>query len=70
MVLDSPDRVATCAWKGIMQGRKTIYPGVGERIFAMLQALMPSLIDTALTRKARTAQAQAALNSYTTQKEA
>jgi len=70
MVLDTPDRVAKRAWKGIMQGRKTIYPGAGERIFALLQALVPSLIDTALTHKARTAQAQAALNSYTTQKEA
>ncbi|WP_428516832.1 SDR family NAD(P)-dependent oxidoreductase [Roseovarius sp.] len=70
MVLDSPERVASRAWAGIMAGRKTIYPGFGERIFALLQAIAPSLIDTALTHKAGTARAQAALNSYTTQKEA
>ncbi|MEY8842866.1 SDR family NAD(P)-dependent oxidoreductase [Cribrihabitans sp. XS_ASV171] len=70
MVLDTPERVAKRAWAGIKAGRKTIYPGVGERIFALLQALAPSLIDTALTHKAGTARAQAALNSYTRQKEA
>jgi short-subunit dehydrogenase len=70
MVLDDPERVAKRAWEGIMAGRKTIYPGVGERVFALLQALAPSLIDFALTHKAGTARAQAALNSYTRQKEA
>ncbi|QFT81961.1 D-beta-hydroxybutyrate dehydrogenase [Roseovarius sp. THAF27] len=70
MVLDSPERVASRAWAGIMAGRKTIYPGFGERIFALLQAMAPSLIDAALTHKAGTARAQAALNSYTRQKEA
>ena len=54
---------------GIMAGRKTIYPGIGEHIFALLQALAPSLIDTALKHKAGSARAQAALNSYTLQKE-
>lgn len=70
MVLDYPERVASRTWSGIKAGRKTIYPGFGERVFALLQALAPSLIDTALTHKAGSARAQAALNSYTTQKEA
>lgn len=70
MVLDDPDRVAKRAWSGIMSGRKTIYPGFGERIFSYVQALAPSLIDSALTHKAGTARAQAAINSYTRQKEA
>jgi short-subunit dehydrogenase len=70
MVLDDPDRVARRAWAGIMAGRKTIYPGPGERLFALLQAVAPSIIDTALTHKAGTAKAQAALNKYTHRKEA
>lgn len=70
MVLDDPERVAKRAWAGIKAGRKTIYPGFGERIVALIQALAPSLIDSALTHKAGTDRAQAALNSYTTQKEA
>lgn len=70
MVLDTPERVASRAWAGITAGRKTIYPGFGERVFALLQAVAPSLIDTALTHKAGTARAQAALNSYTLKKEA
>ena len=70
MVLDTPERVASRVWAGITAGRKTIYPGFSERVFALLQALAPSLIDIALTHKAGTARAQEALNSYTTQKEA
>ncbi|MAY89086.1 MAG: short-chain dehydrogenase [Pseudooceanicola sp.] len=70
MVLDDPQRVARRAWSGVMAGKNTIYPGFGERLFAGVQALAPSLIDTALTQKAGTAKAQAALNSYTRQKEA
>lgn len=70
MVLDDPERVARRTWAGIKVGRKTIYPGFGERVFALLQTLAPSLIDTALAHKAGTARAQAALNSYTRQKEA
>lgn len=70
MVLDAPERVATRAWAGIMAGRNIVYPGFGERVFAMLQALAPSLIDATLKHKAGSARTQAALNSYTLQKEA
>lgn len=70
MVLDTPERVATRAWSGIMAGRKTIYPGFGERVFALLQALAPSLIDRVLTHKAGIARAWAALDPHTAQKEA
>jgi short-subunit dehydrogenase len=70
MVLDDPDRLARRAWTGIMAGRKTIYPGPGERFFALLQAVAPSIIDTALTHQAGTAKAQAALSNYTHRKEA
>src|SRR6056297_1945664 len=70
MTLDEPERVARRAWSGIMAGRKTVYPGTTERIFAAVQTLVPSLIDSALTHKVGTARAQAALNSYTRQNEA
>jgi short-subunit dehydrogenase len=70
MVLDTPERVAARAWKGIRAGRSTIYPGAGERAFALLQALAPSLIDNALKHKAGAAGTQIALNSYDMQKEA
>ncbi len=70
MVLDTPERVARRTWDGIRAGRRTIFPGVSERIFTLIQALAPSLIDQALTRKAGSAGTQAALNSYTTHYEA
>lgn len=70
MVLDDPERIAKHAWLGIMAGRKTIYPGFSEKVFAHVQALLPSVIDKALSDKTGTARAQAALNSYTKQKEA
>mgnify|MGYP005847985925 CR=1 FL=1 len=70
MALDDPDRVAQRAWAGIMAGRNTIYPGFGERIFAVVQAIAPSLIDAALIKKTRTTQTQAALMTLSKQEEA
>jgi hypothetical protein len=53
-----------------MAGRINIYPGMGERIFATLQAIAPSLIDRALIRKANGPRAQAAISTFNEQKEA
>jgi hypothetical protein len=53
-----------------MAGRTTIYPGLGERIVAAIHAIMPSVIDSALIRKAHTPRAQAALTIFNEQKEA
>lgn len=65
MKLDEPDRVARRAWAGIKAGKTTVYPGMGERLFAYVQALFPALIDMALTQKAGSARTQAALTSFT-----
>lgn len=70
MVLDDPATVARKTWAGVMAGRSTIYPGMAERGFTLVQALFPSLIDGALTRKALAPRAQAALNTFHAQKEA
>ena len=70
MTLDDPERAARRAWAGVMAGRNTVYPGAGERIVAAIHAVMPSLIDTALIRKAHDPQAQAALTTFNAQKEA
>ncbi|MDV4146121.1 SDR family NAD(P)-dependent oxidoreductase [Shimia sp. FJ5] len=69
MKMDNPEHVAKRAWDGVMAGKNMVYPGFGERLFAYVQALFPSLIDRALTHKAGTPRAQAALNTFNTQKE-
>ncbi|MRU14752.1 SDR family NAD(P)-dependent oxidoreductase [Roseovarius sp. A21] len=70
MALDDPERVARRAWAGIAAGKATVYPGLGERVFALVQAVVPSLIDTALIHKAHTPRTQAALKTFNEQKEA
>lgn len=70
MKLDEPEHVAKRAWDGVMAGKNMVYPGIGERFFSYIQALFPSLIDRALTHQAATPRAQAALNTFTTQKDA
>lgn len=70
MTLDDPDRVAQRAWAGIMAGRNMIYPGLGERLFAVVQAIAPSLIDAALIKKTMTMRTQVALMTLTKQEEA
>ena len=70
MALDDPEEVARRAWTGIVAGRSTVYPGTSERLFAIVQALIPSVIDKALADKANTPRAQAALKTFNEQKEA
>lgn len=61
MVLDDPDAVAARVWAGIAAGRARIYPGLAERIFAVLAVAAPALIDKALVKKAGSLATQAAL---------
>jgi hypothetical protein len=70
MVLDDPEKVAHRTWAGVMARKDTIYPGLGERIFCLVQAIAPALIDSALIRKAHAPRAQAALTTFNKQKEA
>ncbi|MCM2293791.1 SDR family NAD(P)-dependent oxidoreductase [Allorhizobium sp. BGMRC 0089] len=45
--LDDPARVATRLWNGVEAGRDSLYPGPMERLFMMIQAFAPKLIDRA-----------------------
>lgn len=69
MKLDPPEQVARHAWAGVLKGRTTVYPGIGERIFAAIQSIMPSLIDSALIKKAHTTRAHVALTTLNQQEE-
>jgi short-subunit dehydrogenase len=69
MKLDTPEQVARHAWAGVLKGRNTVYPGVGERIFVAIQSIMPSVIDSALIKKAHTSRAHFALTTFNEQKE-
>lgn len=69
MKLDTPEHVARHAWAGVMKGRNTVYPGMGERIFATIQSILPTVIDSALIKKAHSSRAQFALAKFNEQKE-
>jgi len=53
MKLDSPEQVARKAWRGITKRRSTVYPGMAERIFAGLNALIPAVVDNALIKQSK-----------------
>ncbi|MCC7046434.1 MAG: SDR family NAD(P)-dependent oxidoreductase [Alphaproteobacteria bacterium] len=55
MTVDSPDQVARRILRGACRGARTVYPGPGERVFAMVQAIAPGLIDGAVGRQLRQA---------------
>ncbi len=63
MKLDPPEKVADTAWRGIIKGRRTVYPGLAERVFVALQHLVPGLIDRALIKQAFAPDAQRAAHS-------
>jgi len=45
MVLDPPEKVARQIWKAAASGKARVYPGLGERLAVIAQALVPSLLD-------------------------
>lgn len=55
MTLDAPDQVARRILRGACRGARTVYPGTGERVFALVHALAPRLIDGAIGRQLRQA---------------
>ena len=61
MKIDAPDQVAKRAWRGIIAGRRSVYPGTAERILTLIQTIAPRLIDRALIRQAFAPKAQMAL---------
>lgn len=57
MTLDAPDEVGRRIWAAARSGRRAIYPKGPERLFIMIQAFFPGLIDRAISprRPAETA---------------
>jgi short-subunit dehydrogenase len=45
MRVDPPERVARRIWKAVERGRDTVWPGLPERVFVLLQRLFPKIID-------------------------
>lgn len=60
MSLDPPEKVARLIVDGIAHGARDIYPHGPERLFVLLQRLMPRLIDWTLIRQTAKATAQMA----------
>jgi short-subunit dehydrogenase len=52
MRLDSPQAVAAHVLRGLSAGRRSIYPAGIERLFVLLQRLIPGRVDAALIRQA------------------
>jgi short-subunit dehydrogenase len=48
MPLDEPERIARQVWDAVAAGRDTAYPPSRERLFMLLERLVPSLVDRAL----------------------
>jgi short-subunit dehydrogenase len=48
MPLDEPERIACQVWDAVAAGRNTAYPLSRERLFMLLERLVPSLVDRAL----------------------
>ncbi len=61
MPLDPPEKVARLIVGGILRGARDIYPPGPERLFVLLQRLMPRLIDRAVITQ--TAKAVAKLSA-------
>jgi short-subunit dehydrogenase len=51
MKLDAPDVVAERIWAAVRRGKRHVYPAGPERLFILIQSLVPSLIDRALAPK-------------------
>ena len=51
MKLDDPENVAQRIWKGSMVGKRSIYPFGLERLFVLVQRLVPRVIDSNLVKQ-------------------
>jgi short-subunit dehydrogenase len=47
--VDSPERVACQIWDAVQHNKDHVYPSLMERLFLMLQAVAPRLVDRAVT---------------------
>jgi len=48
--LDAPEKVAATAWNAMEHRRRTAYPQGPERLFILLQALFPGMVENAVSR--------------------
>jgi short-subunit dehydrogenase len=51
MKLDPPERVARQTWDAVERDARSVYPRGMERLFVLLQRLVPGLIDAGLARQ-------------------
>jgi short-subunit dehydrogenase len=51
MKLDDPEAVARSIWKGVGREMDSVYPPGPERIFVLLQRLLPQLVDRSIARQ-------------------
>lgn len=65
--LDDPGRVAARIWDAVERGRDHVYPSPAERVFLVVQAVAPRLVDRAISpaRNARPAQTLAMQEDFT-----
>lgn len=55
MRLDEPEDIARTIWDGALRGADTIYPTGPERLYGLIQALLPGLLDRVINRQLRRA---------------
>ncbi len=65
MALDPPEKVARLIVDGIRRGARDVYPRGPERLFLLLQRLLPRVIDSALARQTARAAARLAAGTAT-----
>jgi short-subunit dehydrogenase len=49
--LDDPAAVATQIWTAVEKGEASVYPGRSERLFVVLQRLVPAFVDSAVCKQ-------------------
>jgi short-subunit dehydrogenase len=50
MTMDSPEQVARQIWRAVASGRDSVYAPAPERVYVLIQRLLPRVIDWSLSR--------------------
>jgi short-subunit dehydrogenase len=51
MTLDAPEQVARRIWRAVEKGSDSVYPKGPEKLFVLIQRLLPRVIDRAMARR-------------------
>ncbi len=51
MKLDSPQAVAMSVWKAVAREANSVYPAGPERLFVLIQRLLPQLVDRSIAKQ-------------------